>query len=68
MKEIKIRKLEDGRFAAQYLNSGAKGDKLHGFEMYGKSAFEAKINLQATINVYKEAVLSTSLTRYSAGS
>lgn len=64
--------MKDGRFAAQYLNEnkgeGFKGfkyrDPLHGIEQYGKTAFEAKINLQALMNALRREQVKTNVTLY----
>lgn len=68
--KIKIRELEDGRFAAQYRNGpiteGCKGfkyrDPLHGIEQYGKTAFEAMINLQVLLNELRRQQMKVNIT------
>jgi hypothetical protein len=57
-----MRKMKDGRFSAQYLN---KTDMLlHGIEQYGKTAFEAEINLQALINTIRKEQGKTNVIFY----
>lgn len=53
--EIKIRKMMDGRFEAQYFN---KVDPfINGICQYGMTGFEAQINLQALLNAIKREQL-----------
>ena len=60
---IEITKLTDGRYFAQYLN---QADRLkNGIGQFGKTAFEAEINLQAFLNKLDKETLKTNI--YSTG-
>jgi hypothetical protein len=56
---IKVTEQEDGRFYAEYINPA--DIVLNTIGQYGKTGFEARINLLALLISVKRKVLSTSV-------
>jgi hypothetical protein len=57
--KIKIEQQKDGRWFAEYINP--KDILLNGIGQFGKTSFEAEINLQALINATRKAMLKTTI-------
>ena len=60
--EIRITKTKDGRFFAQYINP--RDFPLGGIGQFGKTEFEAKINLEALLKSVREQMLKTNVIRH----
>ena len=56
---IKLKEIEKGKFRAEYLDK--KDIHLHGICQYGKTAFEAELNLRALLVTVKKERLRTTI-------